>query len=175
MSQGSPPIEVRDAVHSDLDAIVAIYNHAIEHTTATFDTEPKTVASQLPWFEGRGPTAPVLVALRDGAILGWADAHPWSDRCAYQGTGEVSVYVAEAARGQRIGSKLLGALVLRCREAGLHTLLARIASGNPTSLRLHEAQGFFEVGVMREVGKKFGQVLDVHLYQCLLQAKPVLP
>ena len=43
--------------------------------------------------------------------------------------------------------------------------MTRIAAGNEVSVRLHEAAGFEHIGVMREVGRKFGQLLDIHLMQ----------
>ena len=48
------------------------------------------------------------------------------------------------------------------------TLLARVVSGNAVSLKLHENAGFALIGVMREVGRKFGQRLDVQLLQLML-------
>jgi phosphinothricin acetyltransferase len=59
----------------------------------------------------------------------------------------------------------LGALIEEGEKAGLHTILARIAEGNETSLALFKSEGFETVGVMKEVGRKFGKLLDVHLLQ----------
>ncbi|MFY8190127.1 MAG: GNAT family N-acetyltransferase [Bacteroidia bacterium] len=44
-------------------------------------------------------------------------------------------------------------------------MLARITEGNDTSIRLHQKYGFTLVGVMRQVGFKFGRYLDVTLMQ----------
>src|ERR1043166_3577694 len=66
-----PAVHIRKATLADLDAITAIYNEAIATTTATFDTEPKTAAQQLQWFEEHGERSPILVAVVDGNVVGW--------------------------------------------------------------------------------------------------------
>jgi phosphinothricin acetyltransferase len=107
------------------------------------------------------------VAELDGLVVGWASLSQWSDRLAYADTAEISLYVRESLRGQGIGKRLIAAIVVEGEKAGLHTLIARIVAGNQASIRLHEAVGFEAIGVMREVGRKFGQLLDIHLMQKL--------
>jgi L-amino acid N-acyltransferase YncA len=158
-------IHIRRATHSDLPAITEIYNDAILHTTATFDTQPKTGVEQLASFEAHDERHPVLVAVLEGQVAGWVSLSRWSDRCAYADTAEVSAYVRAEHRGCRIGSRLMTAIVQEARRVGLHTLLARIVEGNEASLRLCLAAGFVLVGTMKEVGWKFGRRLDVHLLQ----------
>jgi L-amino acid N-acyltransferase len=97
---------IRPAALPDLPAITAIYNHAILHTTATFDTEPKTDAEQMAWFKAHGERHPSLVATVDGQVVGWASLSAWSDRCAYSDTAEVSTYVDADYRGRGIGNAL---------------------------------------------------------------------
>ena len=79
--------------------MTAIYNDAVARTTGTFDTEPKTLDQQREWFDRHGASHPVLVAEEAGRVVGWASLSPWSDRCAYARTAEVSVYVDESSRG----------------------------------------------------------------------------
>ena len=92
----------------------------------------------------------------------------WSDRCAYADTAEASFYVSEAYQGKGVGRRLAEAIIQAGREAGLHTAIARIAEGNDISIRLAESLGFEHIGVMREVGKKFGKLLDVYMMQIIL-------
>ncbi len=162
-------IGIRKAFDADIAAITEIYNQAVLHTTATFDTEPKSVAAQREWFRKHGDTHPVLVAEGGTGIVGWASLSPWSDRCAYDSTVELSIYIAEADRGKGIGKMLLGALLARARGLDLHTIIARVAGGNEASRRLHEQAGFRLIGTMREVGYKFGRFLDVEIYQLMLK------
>lgn len=158
-------VTVRRATLEDLVAITEIYNEAILTTVATFDTRTKTLKEQRDWFERHGPRYPILVAEQDGTVCGWASLSEWSDRCAYSDTAEISLYVREENRGEGIGGELMEAILKEGERAGLHTVIARIAEGNEASIRLHESQGFEHIGVMREVGRKFGRLLDVHLMQ----------
>ncbi len=162
-------LTIRRAALPDLDAITEIYNAAILKTVATFDTEPKTDAEQKSWFGGHGPKYPILVAEQDGLIVGWASLSQWADRCGYSDTAEASLYVREEHQGQRIGRKLMEAITREGRKAGLHTVIARIAEGNEVSIHLAESAGFKHIGVMKEVGRKFGKLLDVYLMQLIYE------
>ena len=157
--------EIRKAIYTDVPAITGIYNEAILTTTATFDTEPKTTAAQRKWFKAHGPKNPILVAVEGGKIIGWASLSAYSDRCAYSGTAELSVYVKEKFRNRGIGRKLMQAVLEEGKKAGLHTIISRIAGGNDVSIHLHRQFDFADTGVMKEVGNKFGQLLDVYLMQ----------
>ncbi len=156
---------IRKATIGDLEAITRIYNAAILHTVATFDTEPKTLEEQVVWFEGHGPNNPVIVSEEDGTITGWASLSNWSDRCAYSDTAEISLYVDEEHRGKGIGRRLIEAIIVEGKVAGIHSVIARIAEGNEVSVELHESVGFEHIGVMKEVGRKFGKLLDVYMMQ----------
>jgi len=156
---------LRPATEPDLPAITEIYNQAVLRATGTFDTEPKTLEQQRAWFAAHGAGHPVLVAEEGGKVVGWASLSPYSDRCAYARTAEVSVYIDEGARGRGHGGALLDAVLAAGGKAGLKQVLARITDGNEASLRLHAKRGFFEAGRLRQVGEKFGKVLDVHLLQ----------
>lgn len=156
---------VRPALVEDAAAIAAIYNDAVATTVATFDTEPRSAEEQRRWLDAHGRSHPVLVALDGETIVGWSSLSAWSERTAYAATAEVSVYVRSDWQGRGVGRRLLAALISEARLQGLHTIIARIAEGNPASVRLHERAGFRSIGVMREVGFKFGRHLDVHLFQ----------
>jgi len=164
----SLPIQIRTATLPDLEAITAIYNDAIAHTTATFDAEPKTADEQLQWFKEHGERYPILVAVQDGEVVGWASLSKWSDRCAYADTAETSFYVKAGHRGRGIGRALKQAIIEEARRLRFHTLIARVAEGSHESLHLNESLGFVHVGTMKEVGRKFGRRLDVHILQKML-------
>lgn len=156
---------IRPAKLSDLAAITEIYNEAISNTTATFDTRPKSREEQLAWFNTHDEKHPVFVAERDGSVAGWACLSKWSDRCAYSGTAEISLYIKDGFRGKGIGRTLMESIDAEARRHGFHTAVVRITEGNFASLHLAERFGFRHVGVMKEVGYKFGRWLDVHLMQ----------
>ena len=161
-------VTIRQATIADAAAIAEIYNEAILTTTATFDTETKSPAEREKWLAEHGDRFPVLVAEIDSQVAGWASITRWSERCAYADTGETSFYVHSSQRGRGIGRQLALAILKEARRSGFHTLIARIAEGSDASLRLHENAGFVSVGTLRQVGRKFGKLLDVQLWQIIL-------
>jgi phosphinothricin acetyltransferase len=164
----SDVIAVRPAETADLPRILAIYNHEVLASTATYDTTPRTMPEQEQWFAHHGRGHPVLVAAEGGSVAGWASLSPWSDRPAYDRSVETSVYVAEECRGKGIGRVLLQALIDAGRDLGHHALLARISADNTVSILLHRKLGFTEVGLLKEVGQKFGRMLDVSIMELIL-------
>lgn len=109
-----------------------------------------------------------MVAVLAGQVVGWSSISKWSDRPAYDDTGETSFYVKSEFRGRGIGRQLKEATIAEARRLGFHTLIARVAEGSDASLYLNKSCGFVRVGTLREVGRKFGRLLDVHLLQKIL-------
>ncbi len=151
---------IRDLRPDDWPAVRAIYEEGIRSGDATFETET-------PSWERWDAAHPELrlVAERDGSVVGWAALSPVSDRCCYGGVGEVSVYVAEDARGAGLGRSLLEELVERSEQAGYWTLSAGVFPENAASVRLHKACGFREVGVRERLGECDGVWRDVVLLE----------
>jgi L-amino acid N-acyltransferase YncA len=158
-------LTIRLASIKDLKAITDIYNEAILTTDATFDTEPKTVAEQKVWFKEHGKRNPIMIAVMDNIICGWASLSKWSTRCAYADTAEISVYVKQEYHNRGIGKRLMKKVLDEGEKVGLHTIISRITDGNTISIRLHEELGFKHIGIMKEVGRKFDRTLDV----CMMQ------
>ncbi len=169
-------VTVRTAEVQDVPRIAEIYNQAILRTTATFDIEPKSEEVMRAWLAHHDARHPVLVASVDTGgsavgreqVIGWSSLSRWSERSAYDGTVEISLYVDEAYRGRGVGTRLFARAVEFARDEQYHVIVSRIAGDNDVSLRLHDRFGFSFIGTMREVGLKFGRLLDVHLYQLLL-------
>ena len=141
----------------------AIYAEGIATGNATFTTD---IPAWEAWDAGHLPTCR-LVATDEatGAVLGWAALSPVSSRCVYGGVAEVSVYVAEAARGRGVGRTLLATLVTESEKNGLWTLQAGIFPENAASLRLHEAHGFRQVGRRERIGQLHGLWRDTLLLE----------
>lgn len=161
-------ITVRRAEIQDILDINAIYNEAIRNTVATFDTEPKSLEWTKNWLLNHDENHPVMVTEEDGSVIAWASLSKWSDRSAYDGTVELSVYVRQDRRGTGFGRELMQEIIAAGKQAGLHTLISRISGGNEVSVHLHLALGFKEVGILHEVGYKFEQWIDVYLFQLML-------
>ena len=158
-------VKIRIAVEKDLKYITEIYNYAILETNATFDTEIKTLDERREWFKKHGERYPIIIAEVNDNIVGWASLNEYSTKCAYSDTAELSLYIKPEYQGKGIGKKLMERIVKEGEKAGLHAILARITDGNKISVHLHEMFGFEHVGVLKEVGFKFGKRLDVYLME----------
>ncbi len=173
-------LTIRPACENDAQAVCDIYAWHVANGTGTFDTEAPDApawAAKLAEFSARGH--PFLVAERASAtgvqVVGYAYAARFRDRAAYARTCEDSIYIAPDARGGGIGTELLTALIAAARSAGFAQMIAVAGGGEPASVALHAKCGFVHAGRLRNVGYKFGRVLDTVYMQRDLAAQETNP
>ena len=160
---------IAEATEQHLPGILAIYNHAVEHTTAIWNDSLVDLENRRGWWRGKVEAGlPVLVAHEGEAVLGYGSYGPFRPFDGYRATVEHSVYVAERARRRGVASALVRELEERARRAGMHVMVGGIAADNGPSLFLHRHLGFVETGHMPEVGQKFGRWLDLVFMQKVL-------
>ncbi|HTI35498.1 MAG TPA: GNAT family N-acetyltransferase [Miltoncostaea sp.] len=145
----------------DWDRVADIFAEGIATGDSTFET---TVPSWERWDRDHLPE-PRLVARLGGRVVGWGAANRTSIRDVYRGVAEVSVYVAEEARGEGVGEPLLTALAEAAHETGLWTLEAIVIAENTASAKMVEACGFRLVGRRERLGELRGRWRDVLLYE----------
>lgn len=160
---------IRPAAELDLPGIREIYNDAILYSTATFDTDPKTIEQMHVWLQQHVGQYPAIVAVENEQVLGWASLSRWSDRKAYDTTAEISFYVREGHRGKGIGKQLLEIITREGKTVGLRCILSRITEGNPVSVHLHESLGYSMIGTIQDAGKKFDSYLSVQMMQIVFK------
>ncbi|MFH9015099.1 GNAT family N-acetyltransferase [Streptomyces sp. NPDC017943] len=142
--------------------VLAIYRSGIDEGNATFETTAPTWEA----FDDAKLPDHRLVALDEGAlVLGWAAVVPVSDRCAYAGVVEHSVYVHPDARGRGVGMSLLTALLASTDAAGIWTVQSGIFPENTASLVIHERAGFRVIGTRERIGRHHGTWRDVVLVE----------
>ena len=133
-----------------------IYAQGIATGDATFQTEVPAWeawdAAHLPSCRLVARAARAASEQPGGPLLGWAALSPVSARAVYAGVAEVSVYVAEEARGKGVGRRLLTELIAASERDGRWTLQAGIFPENRASLGLHERAGFRTVGRREAMG-----------------------
>ena len=159
---------IRPATDGDLAAVSDIYAHEAATGIATFDSEPRALEAWRAHACSTEAGDHLLVAVQDGVVLGYASSGPYRPRPAYAHTREASVYLSDAARGRGCGRLLYDALLSALRTDGVHLVVAVIALPNDASVALHRAFGFTSVGVLHEVGRKFGRWIDTELFELRL-------
>jgi phosphinothricin acetyltransferase len=165
----TPEFTIRLATEADAEAIRAIYNYYVHHSTCTYQLEPDTAEDRLAWFRTRDfAVHPVTVAERDGEVIGWAALSKWNTRAGYAKTAEASVYIHHEHHRRGLGKALLLDLIERAKVAGLHVIIGGASSDQTASLALQLAVGFEVVGTFRQTGRKFGHWLDVTYTQLRL-------
>lgn len=157
----------RDAGPEDAAVIARIYNQGIEDR-ATLETQPRSAEERSEWLAARSERHPVLVALTDGEVCGWASLNRFNPRAAYDHVADISVYVAREWRGHGIGGALMRALEQRARAIGYHKLVLAAFPVSEAAMRLYARQSFRAVGVYREQGMLDGRWVDVILMEKLL-------
>jgi L-amino acid N-acyltransferase YncA len=154
-------VEIQPLRPADWPAVRAIYQAGIATGDATFETAAPTWEA---WDAAHLPGHRLLATDGD-RVLGWAALAPVSDRCAYAGVAEDSIYVAPRAQGRGVGRALLDALVASAERAGIWTVQTGIFPENRASVRLHQACGFRVVGVRERIGRLHGRWRDVLLLE----------
>ena len=155
-------MNIENACPDDAAALLALRNHWIAHSFATFDEAPLRLAAVQDWIAGFAATGPHrLLVARDGErLLGFCSSQPYRAHPAFDRTIETSVYVAADAAGAGVGSALYERLFADLAGAGLHRCVVGIALPNEASIRLHARFGFRPVGVFDEYAFKGGRAIS---------------
>lgn len=155
-------MKIRNAVASDLPAIIEIYNTTIPSRMVTGDVEPVSVENRLAWFHEHTPTCrPLWVLELDETLAGWLSFRSFYGRPAYRPTAEVSVYVSPAHRRRGIGKRLIEQAIQHSSALDLTTLLGFIFAHNQPSLGLFEKLGFERWGYLPQVAELDGVKRDL--------------
>ena len=153
---------IRDAVESDLPAIVEIYNATVPTRMVTAELEPTTVEARLPWFREHSPEQyPFWVAESGGRVIGWLDFKKFLSRCAYRGTAEISVYVDKKSRRRGVAQRLLEQAIARAPSLRITALVGLIFGHNEPSLKLFDRLGFERWGFLPGIARLDGVQRDL--------------
>ena len=146
---------IRFAEEKDVEALVSIYNYYIENTTCTLELEalsPEEFGARVAKITERFP---YLVYEEDGEVLGYAYLNDFNPRGGYRFTADLSLYVAQDARGKGIGRALYEAIEPMAKEMGLQNIVSLITSENEASLAFHDRLGFERVARIDRIANKF--------------------
>ena len=159
---------IRNFRTEDVEALVHLYNRYIEETTITFDIEPYTVEHRREhWLSHYQPSGRhrLLVAECDNQVVGYASSSRFRTKAAYNTSVETSIYVDMSFHAKGIGTQLYTALFDVLGAEDVHRAYAGITMPNDVSVVMHKKFGFKQVGLFKEVGRKFGQYWDVAWFE----------
>lgn len=160
-------MKIRFIEKQDYEKVLKIYEEYIE-TTITFEYELPTFEEFKERIEKIKSKYPYLVAEENGKIIGYAYAHEFKERTAYQWGAELSVYLDKTATGKGVGTKLYNAIIEILKMQGINTVYALITEENDTSVKMHEKYGFKHVATIKNVGFKNKKWLAVSWYEKII-------
>jgi phosphinothricin acetyltransferase len=160
-------VHVRQAEAGDLPALTDLYNHYVKTSPATFDLEPVSLESRRQWMSRYAESGPhrLLVAIDSGEIAGYATSGKLREKPGYLTSVETTVYVDPGRHGRGIATHLYEALFAALAGEDVHRAFAAIVIPNPASVALHVRFGFAPLGILGEVGRKFGRYWDVQWFE----------
>jgi L-amino acid N-acyltransferase YncA len=161
-----PRVAIRSASREDAAGICRIYNEGIRGRGATFETRERTVDEVRKWFDD--PRFPILVAVQEDAVVGWAAASSYRVRECYAGIAEYSIYITSSHHGQGIANLLMPAFLQALEQAGFWKVLSRLFPENAASRAVCARHGFREVGTYRKHARLDGVWRDVLIVERLL-------
>jgi len=162
MSAAHNNLSIRLAAIDDLPRIVEIYNQSIAGKQATADLQPVSVADRQAWFDAHTGNRPLVVAQTSlDEIVGWGSLSDLYARPAYHISTEISIYVAEEAKGQGVGKALVNYLIEVAPSCGVQQVVALIFAHNTPSLAMFDRLGFEPWGKFKQVCDMKGFIADV--------------
>ena len=151
---------IRLAEEADAQAINSVYNHYVRTSTCTWHLTEETAEGRIHWLKGRSRVHPVLVVEVEGKVVGWGSLSTYNNRQGWSATVEDSIFIHHEHHGKGLGKRVLRELLTRAEALGHKSVIARISGEQAASRQLHATLGFEESGILRGVGRKFGQKLD---------------
>ncbi len=158
-------VEFSRVTKTDLEAILAIYNDYIVNSTATFHSEKLSKNDLGEFLYVDHPRYPSFLIKENDEIIGYFFLTQYKKRQAYDRSAEVSIYLKPECTGKGIGPIALDHLEAAAKEAGIHVLVGTICGENHAGIRLMEKSGYSRCAHLKNIGEKFGKILDVVVYQ----------
>jgi phosphinothricin acetyltransferase len=150
---------------NDLGTILAIYNHYVTTSTATFHSVPLTPGELEEIFPVADPKYPSFMIMVEDGPAGYCFLTQYKKRQAYDRSAELSIYLKPGCTGRGIGSAALRQLEAAAKASGIRVLVGTICGENRASIRLMERAGYSRCACLKNIGEKFGNVMDVVMYQ----------
>lgn len=141
-------MQIRKAIETDFETILAIYNQAIPTHQITADLEIATPENRRQWFDFHltSQQYPIWTVVDETGIAGWFSFSPFYQRSAFVHTAEISLYLDNSAKGKGYGSKMIEFMQAQMLNHNIHTLMAYVFELNKISQNLMKKHGFEQWG-----------------------------
>ncbi|MDQ6598041.1 N-acetyltransferase family protein [Bacillus salipaludis] len=166
-------LKTRLASVNDLASILYIYNQGIEDKIATLEEDKKDIEYMNEWFKNHNDRFAVIVVEKNNEIIGWASLNPYSNRCAYAGVADLSIYIKREYRGKGIGSLLLKKIEQTAIKNNFNKIVLFTFPFNQLGQGLYRKNGFREVGVFKNQGKLNGRLVDVMIMEKVFEMSSI--
>ena len=160
-------IFIKNISNADIEAVNLLYNYYIRNTAFTFDIKEKTLSEKKEWSKIFKKDSPYqcIVAYENNILVGFASSRPFRDKEAYNSSIETSVYISHNYIGKGYGKLLMEDLFIKIDGYNVNRVYAFITEPNNASEKLHLLLGFKKIGVLNNVGKKFGKFWNVGIFE----------
>ena len=160
-------IFIKNISNADIEAVNLLYNYYIRNTAFTFDIKEKTLSEKKEWSKIFKKDSPYqcIVAYENDILVGFASSRPFRDKEAYNSSIETSVYISHNYIGKGYGKLLMEDLFIKIDGYNVNRVYAFITEPNSASEKLHLLLGFKKIGVLNNVGKKFGKFWNVGIFE----------
>lgn len=163
------------ASDSDAESLLNIYAPYVTDTCISFEDTVPSVSEFKSRIQNTLPKFPYIVCEVNGKPVGYAYAHSYRSRAAYNWGAELSIYVDINAHHGGIGTALYTALIALLKAMNYQTVYGIVTYPNPKSEKLHEKMGFTNCGTLKKCGYKLGQWVDIVNYELEIGSFPNQP
>ena len=169
-------MHIRPMTEADCAAVCALWNPFIRDTLVTFTGAEKTPQELVQMLAEKARAGHGALVLEEGGrVTGYAGYGQFRGGPGYRHTMEHTILLAPESRSRGQGRALMAALEDHARAAGAHSMFAGVSAANPEGVAFHAAIGYREVARLAQVGRKFGQWLDLVLMQKMLAPRDMRP
>ncbi|MFX1257134.1 MAG: GNAT family N-acetyltransferase [Promethearchaeota archaeon] len=161
-------LNFKEVKEEDLKIIQKIYNFYIENTTATFHINKLSIEDLRELIPINHSRYKSYLICENDLIYGYCLISQYKNRQAYNRTAEITIYLKSEYTQKGIGARALKFLEEIAKKKKIRVLLSIISGENVSSIKLFERLRYDKCAHFKEVGEKFGRVIDVLAYQKIL-------
>ncbi len=160
----------QQAEESDLDTILDIYNFYIVTSTAGFDLSQISKEEFCQRIFVNHEKYGIFLIRHGAELAGFCYINQFRKKRAYDRTAETGLYLKPEFTGKGIGKEAVAFLEKTALSRKINVLVTSISGENTASIKLMQNLGYEKCAHYKQVGEKFGRLLDVVDFQKILKS-----